>query len=392
MADIGLKIRSRTECVVVPLRHPPRTPTAVSLVGVFLISRPDTGQLWRRSTQILGMSTTLAPNIPAGIPTRTTTAILQTTYGISRDWSVGVRGGYTRGEFIGFGGLNNHGWMAGASFNYEIWRNLMLTLDYQYTTVIEYVVCVVHRIYATIGTVPALHTSTERGGLDCGSKRDWNEEPRGLEVQQCIARRCIPALLFMVLIAMQSTASSAGSSTIGVAASIKPSAEVGVGANLQTLSPGSELHASETVRTGNLGQADLVFIDSTNLTVGPASEVLLDQFVYDPIGSSGRVVMQAKRGAIRFVTGKQDHSAYQLKTPYGTAVFARSYDLDNGAGSALLFAYAPTDHSGKNANARSSANDAYAQAVGRGAGSVVTFEVLSEEEKKKTKGQMRRTR
>jgi hypothetical protein len=24
--------------------------------------------------------------------------------------------------------------MAGASFNYEIWRNLILTLDYQYST------------------------------------------------------------------------------------------------------------------------------------------------------------------------------------------------------------------------------------------------------------------
>ena len=83
------------------------------------------------------------------------------------------------------------------------------------------------------------------------------------------SRRWTPALLSMVLLAMQSTASNAGSSTIGVAASIKPNAEAGVGANLQTLSPGSELHASETVRTGNLGQADLVFIDSTNLTVGP---------------------------------------------------------------------------------------------------------------------------
>ena len=95
--------------------------------------------------QTLGMSTTLTPFSPEGIPTKTTTAILQTTYGIARDWSVGVRGGYTRGEFIGVGGLNNgvgglnngglnnHGWLAGASFNYEIWRNLLLTLDYQYT-------------------------------------------------------------------------------------------------------------------------------------------------------------------------------------------------------------------------------------------------------------------
>ena len=189
------------------------------------------------------------------------------------------------------------------------------------------------------------------------------------------SRRWTPALLSMVLFAMQSTASNAGSSTIGVAASIKPNAEAGVGTNLQTLSPGSELHASETVRTGNLGQADLVFIDSTNLTVGPASEVLLDQFVYDPIGSSGRVVMQAKRGAVRFVTGKQDHSAYQLKTPYGTAAPAQSH--------VLLYAYAPTDQNSKNAYARSSANAAYAQAVGRGAGSIVTFEVVSEEDKKK---------
>ena len=85
--------------------------------------------------QILGISTLLAPSIPQGTPTRTTTAILQTTYGIARDWSVGVRGGYTRGEFIGVSGLDNHGWLAGASVNFELLRNLMLTLDYQYSTV-----------------------------------------------------------------------------------------------------------------------------------------------------------------------------------------------------------------------------------------------------------------
>ena len=83
----------------------------------------------------VGMSTQLAPGVPQGIPSRTTTAILQTTYGLSRLWSIGVRGGYTRTDFVGLSGLDNHGWLAGASFNYEILRNLMLTLDYQYTTV-----------------------------------------------------------------------------------------------------------------------------------------------------------------------------------------------------------------------------------------------------------------
>jgi FecR protein len=126
-----------------------------------------------------------------------------------------------------------------------------------------------------------------------------------------------PALLSMVLLAMQSTASIA-ETRIGVAASTKPNAQGIVGANSQTLSPGSELYASETVRTGNLGQADLVFVDKTNLTVGPTSEVVLDKFVYDPTGSSGSVVLLATRGAFRFVTGTQDHRAYQVNTPYGS--------------------------------------------------------------------------
>ena len=162
MADIGLKIRSREMCLV------SASPTDINS-GVFggRLSYFPT-RYWAIIAQVdqtLGISTTLAPTIPAGIPTRTTTAILQTTYGIARDWSVGVRGGYTRGEFIGVCGLNNHSWMAGASFNYEIWRNLMLTLDYQYTT--GRLECGVLRILRAIGTLPALHINTdERGGLD----------------------------------------------------------------------------------------------------------------------------------------------------------------------------------------------------------------------------------
>jgi ferric-dicitrate binding protein FerR (iron transport regulator) len=134
-------------------------------------------------------------------------------------------------------------------------------------------------------------------------------------------QRWILALLVTAgLFAVQSTTSNAEtrSATIGVASSITPSAEGGIGTVFQTLSTGSELHANETVRTGDAGKADLVFIDRTNLTVGPTSEVVLDKFVYDPVGNNGKVVIQATRGAFRFATGTQDHRAYQLNTPYGT--------------------------------------------------------------------------
>ncbi len=84
--------------------------------------------------QTLGISTIISPTIPAGTPVLATNAILQTNYALSRSWSIGARGGFTRSQFYGIPRLDN-GWLAGASFNYEVWRNLLLTLDYQYTTV-----------------------------------------------------------------------------------------------------------------------------------------------------------------------------------------------------------------------------------------------------------------
>jgi hypothetical protein len=141
------------------------------------------------------------------------------------------------------------------------------------------------------------------------------KEPKGLAMYSC--QRWAPALLLFGLLAVQSSAADA-ESRIGTATSTRPDAEGVMGAKSQSLSPGTELYANETIRTGTVGRADLVLLDNTNLTVGPTSEVLLDKFVYDRTGSSGKVVLQATRGAFRFVTGSQDHRAYQVNTPYGS--------------------------------------------------------------------------
>ena len=130
-------------------------------------------------------------------------------------------------------------------------------------------------------------------------------------------RKWILRLLFIVLLAVESAPSWA-EPRIGVAASTKPNADGITAGNSQTLGAGSEVFANETIRTGNLGQADLVFVDKTNLTVGPTSEVVLDKFVYDPNGSKGSVVFKATRGAFRFVTGTQDHRVYAVDTPSGS--------------------------------------------------------------------------
>jgi hypothetical protein len=105
-----------------------------SVFGGRMLYSPTPYWTWTASVdEVLGVSTILAPNIPQGVPTKVTTGILETTYGISQQWSIGARVGYTRADYFDIGRTDN-GWMAGASFNYEIWRNLLLTLDYQYST------------------------------------------------------------------------------------------------------------------------------------------------------------------------------------------------------------------------------------------------------------------
>jgi len=133
------------------------------------------------------------------------------------------------------------------------------------------------------------------------------------------SRKWMLASLLAAMFAMQSAVCNA-EPRIGTAVSTNPTVEVLGDGNTRTLSDGSELYANQTVRTGYRGTADLEFIDNTNVTVGPRSEVKLDKFVYDPTGSSGSVVLQATRGTFRFATGSQAKRAYRFDTPHGTLV------------------------------------------------------------------------
>ena len=127
-------------------------------------------------------------------------------------------------------------------------------------------------------------------------------------------RDLMPAVALAALFALQSTASNA-QTRIGSATSVKPDASGSVGG---TLSVGSGVHQNESVKTGNTGQAGLRFIDESNLTVGPSSNVRLDKFVYDPNKGGGSIAIEATRGAFRFSTGGQNKGEVKIKTPSGT--------------------------------------------------------------------------
>jgi opacity protein-like surface antigen len=90
---------------------------------------------------------------------------------------------------------------------------------------------------------------------------------------------------------------------------------------------GDPVYQDETVRTSADSVAKLVFLDSTNLALGPASRVVLDRFVYDAAKTSQAMAVDLTKGVFRFTTGVLKKDAYMVDTPTA-AIGVRGTVLD----------------------------------------------------------------
>lgn len=81
------------------------------------------------------------------------------------------------------------------------------------------------------------------------------------------------------------------------------------------LRTGDGVFQNEVIITDDNGVGQFEFRDRTKLAIGPNSTLTLDNFVYDSTGSKAKVVINLTQGALRFITGKADHDAYEIVTP-----------------------------------------------------------------------------
>lgn len=108
------------------------------------------------------------------------------------------------------------------------------------------------------------------------------------------------------------------SAPIGEAASVVPaSSYTRSGAPEKPLAVRDTLEQNDRIRTTSAGSTRVRFLDDTMLTIGPDSEVLLDQFVFDG-NRAQKATVEVVRGAMRFVSGTSDRRAYEIKTPAAT--------------------------------------------------------------------------
>ena len=89
------------------------------------------------------------------------------------------------------------------------------------------------------------------------------------------------------------------------------------------LETGVEVHFQEVISTDADGRAQLLFQDGTALTVGPQSDLVIDEYVYDPATGLGEMTISISKGVFRLVGGKISKNTLQNPRSTGS-IFSTS--------------------------------------------------------------------
>lgn len=127
--------------------------------------------------------------------------------------------------------------------------------------------------------------------------------------------------VFGVLPLVAGTAPALARGDVGVAAAVNQQAvRTPPGSAPRTVVLGDTLIFRERIRTQGEGLVQILLRDGSTFTVGANSDLVIDEFVYDPQAGSGKLVASFGKGVARFVGGKlsKKPGGVTVKTPVGT--------------------------------------------------------------------------
>lgn len=91
--------------------------------------------------------------------------------------------------------------------------------------------------------------------------------------------------------------------TVGKTAAVNPSA-TGSG---RVLTLGAEVVHKERIQTSGSGSLQLLFLDRTTMNIGPNSDLMIDEYIFDPKTNTGKMSVSLGKGLMRFVGGQISH-------------------------------------------------------------------------------------
>lgn len=134
----------------------------------------------------------------------------------------------------------------------------------------------------------------------------------------------IAALLSLALCSgARAQAPAGGLTNIGIAAAVRGAVNAlapGQPAG-RVIGSGKPVYLNDRITTGADSRLQILLLDETTFTLGPNSDMVLDEFVYDPKTSAGKVSAKIAAGAFRFITGKiaqKNPANMKVALPVGT--------------------------------------------------------------------------
>ena len=107
---------------------------------------------------------------------------------------------------------------------------------------------------------------------------------------------------------------------VGAAGAVNPAARGTPPARpTRVLELGARVIHKERIQTTGGGSVQLIFLDKSTLNIGPNSDVVIDEFVYDPNRGAGKMAVSMTKGVLRFVGGNISYAGgATVKTPVAT--------------------------------------------------------------------------
>jgi hypothetical protein len=89
----------------------------------------------------------------------------------------------------------------------------------------------------------------------------------------------------------------------------------------EKLNVGDSIFFGDTISSSEGAKSQLMFIDQTVMTIGSKTELAIDEFIYDPVENTGKLLTTIKAGSVKILTGKISEinpENLEVKTPAGT--------------------------------------------------------------------------
>lgn len=127
--------------------------------------------------------------------------------------------------------------------------------------------------------------------------------------------------LFCIFLFLATSPAFAKPTHIGTVKTAKGNVSV-IRDNVQkTADIGFQVFQNDLIRTGNDGAAGVIFIDNTVLSLGPDTELVMDEYVFAPQKNKLAMIVRMIKGTASYLSGiigKQSPDNVKFKTPEAT--------------------------------------------------------------------------